>query len=207
MPPIRLDHLAVAGETLEEATHYVEATLGVAMQPGGEHARFATHNRLLGLADGLYLEAIAADPGATPLARPRWFALDDFAGPPRLGNWICQADDLSGFPSSAGRAVPLARGQLRWEMLVPPSGVLPFDNLYPAILRWHSRPTPGDSLPSSGCRLRRLYVRHPQIGQLRDTLPIEDERIAFVAAPAPSLEAVFETPLGERALHSTGART
>ncbi len=54
-----LDHLAVSGETLEAAQNYVEEALGVSMQTGGEHAVFHTHNKLMGLADGLYLEAIA----------------------------------------------------------------------------------------------------------------------------------------------------
>lgn len=70
---LTLDHIAMVGETLEEAAHAVETALGVAMQTGGQHARFATHNRLLGLADGLYLEAIAIDPGAPQPACPRWF--------------------------------------------------------------------------------------------------------------------------------------
>jgi len=40
--------------------------LGVPFQPGGRHDVFGTHNALLGLADGLYIEAIAIaiDPDA-----------------------------------------------------------------------------------------------------------------------------------------------
>ena len=48
-----LDHLAVSGDTLEAAQNYVEEALGVSMQMGGEHAVFYTHNKLMGLADGL----------------------------------------------------------------------------------------------------------------------------------------------------------
>ena len=68
---MRLDHLAVAGETLAEAVAHVEEALGVKMGPGGEHAHFGTHNQLIGLADGLYLEAIAANPVAAALPYPR----------------------------------------------------------------------------------------------------------------------------------------
>ena len=77
---MELDHFAIAANTLAEATAHVEEALGVPLQPGGEHAVFGTHNRLLGLADGLYLEAIAIDPEATPERSPRWFDLDSFSG-------------------------------------------------------------------------------------------------------------------------------
>ena len=50
---LELDHIAVSGATLDDAAEAVEAALGVAMQPGGRHALFSTHNRLLGLDDGL----------------------------------------------------------------------------------------------------------------------------------------------------------
>ncbi|NDV63644.1 VOC family protein, partial [Puniceicoccales bacterium CK1056] len=67
---------AIAGETLAEAQKHVEQNLGVALQPGGTHDVFATHNALLGLEDGLYLEAIATNPDAAQPQRPRWFDLD-----------------------------------------------------------------------------------------------------------------------------------
>ena len=72
---IEFDHIAISGETLAEATEHVEAALGVSLQPGGEHAVFHTHNTLLGLEDGLYLEAIAINPNAPTPDRPaglRW---------------------------------------------------------------------------------------------------------------------------------------
>nr|WP_299687654.1 VOC family protein [uncultured Tateyamaria sp.] len=61
-----LDHLVVGAPTLAEAQAHIEHQLGVTMQPGGQHAVFHTHNSLLGLEDGLYLEAIAPDPGLPP---------------------------------------------------------------------------------------------------------------------------------------------
>ena len=41
-----------------------------------------THNRVLGMAGGMYLEVIAIDPDAA--ARPRWFGLDEPAMRERL---------------------------------------------------------------------------------------------------------------------------
>ena len=57
---MQFDHLAVSAYTLAEASDHIEQALGVALQDGGQHGVFGTHNRLLGLADGLYLEAMPA---------------------------------------------------------------------------------------------------------------------------------------------------
>ena len=110
---LTLDHIAVLGETLEEAAHHVEAALGLPMMPGGAHARFGTHNRLLGLAPALYLEAIAIDPAAPPPGHPRWFGLDAFAGPARLDKWICRVDDLGAVLEALPMAGALQRLPLR----------------------------------------------------------------------------------------------
>jgi hypothetical protein len=202
---MQLDHLAVSGETLEEAAAAVEAALGLPMLPGGQHDVFITHNRLLGLADGLYLEAIAADPTRPAPDRPRWFDLDSFAGPARLTNWICATDDLdallAALPVDAGTPVALSRGELRWRMAVPADGRLPFDNLFPPLIEWQAGLHPAKRLPDSGCRLRRMIVSHPEALALRDLLAphLSDNRLIFEPGPA-ALRAEIETPHGLRLL-------
>ncbi len=202
---MELDHIAVSGETLEAAVEAVEHALGVPMQPGGEHDVFITHNRLLGLADGLYLEAIAADPNRPAPDRPRWFDLDNFAGPARLTNWICRCDDLdallAALPVDAGAPVSLTRGDLRWRMAVPADGKLPFGNLFPPLIQWHCEKHPAGMLQSSGCALRRLVVAHPEAGALRAMLAphFSDARVEFEPGAA-ALSAEFDTPHGRRVL-------
>ncbi len=201
---MQLDHVAVAGETLEEAAETIENALGVPMQPGGLHERFGTHNRLLGLGDGLYIEAIAIDPSAPRPPRARWFGLDRFSGPARLTNWICRTDDLSGalwrLPL-AGEPVNLTRGNLAWVMAVPRNGGLPFDNLHPALIEWRS-PHPGVVLTQSNCTLRRLIVSHPEAAALRRMVGplLEDPRVIYEPG-APALAAEIDTPDGLRHLH------
>ncbi|WP_209504580.1 MULTISPECIES: VOC family protein [unclassified Ruegeria] len=197
-----LDHLAVAGETLEEASAHIEQALGVALQPGGKHEKFGTHNRLLGLRDGLYLEAIAIDPQAHPPGRPRWFDLDNFQGGPRLTNWICRVEDivatLSIFPDGTGEPIDLTRGALQWRMAVPPTGRLPFDNLFPALIEWQGDLHPANILQDSACRLRRLVVYHPDALTLARQLG-ELDHVVFDSGPA-ALQAEIETPHGLRVL-------
>lgn len=202
---MQLDHIAVAGATLAEATDAVETALGVQLQPGGEHAYFGTHNNLLGLTDGLYIEAIAIDPAAPAPTRPRWFDLDRFKGSTRITNWICQTDDLTGtldqIAADAGVPVALQRGDLRWQMAVCDDGRLPFDNMHPALIMWQSPAHPSALLASSGCILRRLVVAHPDAAALQAGLvpPLDDARVVFEPGPA-ALMAEFDTPHGRRVL-------
>ncbi len=201
---MELDHLAVAAQTLDAAADHVVQTLGVPLQDGGRHDVFYTHNRLLGLADGLYLEAIAADPDAPAPARPRWFDLDRFTGPPRLTNWICRCTDLdatlAALPEGFGTPVALRRGDLSWRMAVPNSGILPFDNCAPALMQWDGDIHPAARLTASGLRMTDLTVQHPRADALRALLApfLHDARITFVTGDA-GLAAQFERD-GHRAV-------
>ncbi|WP_299960003.1 VOC family protein [uncultured Roseobacter sp.] len=198
-----LDHVAIAGETLQEARDFVENALGVHLQPGGEHAVFGTHNALLGLEDGLYLEAIAVNPAAPKPAYARWFDLDRFAGTARLTNWICRTEDITGMlaalPGDMGRPVALERGDLRWRMAVPEDGILPFDNSAPALIQWDTPLHPALMLAPSGVRLRRLTIQHPESADLQARLAphLSDDRVQYAQGPA-GLHAAFDTPHGPR---------
>lgn len=200
---LELDHIAVAGATLEEATRHVEEALGCALGPGGRHDHMGTHNRLLGLGPDIYLEAIAVDPSAPRPAWPRWFRLDEFEGKPRLTNWIVRTGDLdaalAAAPEGAGVATALARGDFRWRMGIPADGRLPFDDAHPALIEWQGGLKPQDRLADVGIRLERLEVAHPNADALRAALPLYDPRVVIVAG-SPALCATFATPHGKRYL-------
>ena len=201
---ILLDHLAVSGETREEARAYVEQSLGVPMQDGGEHDVFFTHNALLALEDGLYLEAIAVNPHAATPKRPRWFDLDRFSGPPRLTNWICSTTDLRAaletlLPQDFGQPVDLQRGDLKWQMAVPESGVLPFENAAPALIEWQTTRHPARKLTPRGVSLARVTLRHPAGDKLKVLLSpiLSDDRVRIEQGER-SIHAEFFTPQGPR---------
>ena len=199
---LALDHIAVLGETLDEAALHVEQALGMPMLPGGHHARFATHNRLLGVAPDWYLEAIAIDPAAPPPDRPRWFGLDRFRGGARLDKWILRTDDMAAALAAlpmAGEPVDLERDGLRWTMAVPRDGMLPFDGMFPALIQWHSDVPPGKALAKSGLVLDRLRVSHPRAPELEALLSplLVAGPVKFVVAEA-GLRARFT--LGETTL-------
>lgn len=202
---LRLDHVAVACESLEEGRAWVEERLGAPLQPGGQHARFGTHNMLMGLDDDLYLELIAIDPEAPDPGLRRWFDLDDFQGPPRLTNWICQTDDLQEAlalaPAGMGTPSELARGDLRWMMAVGENGHLPLDAAFPAIIDWGASPQPSTRLPASGLRLERLIVTTPEAEALRRALaPLLADARLVIEQGAKALRAEFSSPTGRKVL-------
>lgn len=189
-----LDHLVVAASTLAEGVAWCERTLGVTPGPGGEHALFGTHNRLLKLQDRnsphAYLEIIAVNPDATPTRLAplkRWFDLDDTALQARLQqqgpqpiHWVVSVPDLSaalgawralgidrGTALTASRPTPA--GLLQWQIAVRDDGQRLLDGCLPTLIQWGAV-HPAPSLPTSGLVLRGLRLSHPQGGLLRTAL-------------------------------------
>jgi len=198
---VKLDHLAITCADLAAGVAWAEARLGLPLLPGGRHARYGTHNRLLGLEGGLYLEVIAPDPDAPAPPHPRWFGLDAPPDAPRLGNWICAVPDLdaalAAAPQGCGAPVDLTRGDLSWRIAVPPDGGLPMGGAYPTLITWGAGVTPpGARLPGSGVALTELIVQGPDAGHIAAGLPLDDPRVVFRPGPV-VLSARFRTPSGD----------
>lgn len=202
---LRLDHLALCAGRLEEGVEAIEAALGVRMAPGGKHPHMGTHNRLLGLGD-VYLEAIATDPEAPPPAHKRWFGLDAFEGPPRLGAWIAATSDITAAiaacPPGYAPPIALARGDFRWRMAARAEGTAAFDDAFPPLIDWQGARHPTESLPDVAVRLQRLEIAHPDAPALAAALGklLSDPRVVVVPGPAKALRARFSTPHGPRHL-------
>ncbi len=201
---LALDHVAIGCATIAEGQVWAQAALGVPLQPGGQHRRFGTHNLLLGLEEGLYLELIAPDPD-NPTAEG-WFGMNRFSGPPRLVNWICRTDDLSAALAAlpeAGPAVEMQRGDLRWQIGVPAGGGLPHAGAMPTLIEWAAGTVPpAGRLTQRGVRLTAWQVFHPDAAVIEGRLAgwLDDARVTFVTAPVPGFRAVFDTPGGPRVL-------
>ncbi|MGR3662439.1 MAG: VOC family protein [Paracoccaceae bacterium] len=198
----QLDHLAVSATTLAEGVAYLEDLFTTKLAPGGDHPQMGTHNRLISLGD-TYLEVIAINPDAPPPSHPRWFDLDNFTGPPRLTNWIIRTPDmaktLANTPEGTGEILNLERGDFRWQMAVPKTGKLPFDNAFPALIHWFGTAHPADRLPKSGLTLASLKIQHPQADALKSSLePLLDiSYIHFASKPEFNLSATINTPTGQ----------
>lgn len=199
---IALDHVAIAATDLDTGAAQMTAALGVALNPGGQHALMSTHNRLASLGPAEYLEVIAPDPAAPPPGRPRWFALDAFTGPPAPRAWVLRVPDLDAAlaqaPPGAGRATAFQRGDLRWRMAVPDDGWLPWDGLFPALIEWQSGAHPAPRLPDPGLRLAAVELTHPDADGLAAALArlIHDPRVSVAAGRSATLRIGLDSPRG-----------
>ncbi len=207
-----LDHLVVAARNLAQGVAWVEAKLGAPMGPGGVHVTMGTHNALLGLGPGRFLELIAIDPDAPSPGRPRWFELDTpemqvrLARSPSLIHWAARTDDIALAIAATAAGTPeilaLSRGAFRWKIGVPASGSLAQHGIAPTMIEWEGG-HPSERLPDVGCRLESLVLRHPQawatLHGLREAgLPASEPVRAEPGLPG--LEALIRTPKGIVAL-------
>ena len=201
-----IDHLVVSGSHLKETCEYLEDTLGVQMEDGGKHKLFGTHNKLLGLNDGLYLECIAVDPSAPKPLYSRWFDLDNFSGKPRLTNWVCSCENLeeklAKLPIKVGDILNVSRGKLNWEITVPESGLLPFDGLFPAFIKWQSmRNHPSKKLKLNNYYLSNLTISHPEGEQIKYLLrDFNDNRVSVEVGENFGLSAEFSNKSGKKVI-------
>lgn len=207
-----LDHLVIAARTLEEGLDYCASTLGVRPPPGGQHVRMGTHNHLMQLGGGAYLEVIAIDPSVTPPDRPRWFGLDSaamqarLAAGPRLITFVARTPTIAAALAvlpELGTVQPMQRGALHWHITIRDDGVLPENGTLPPLIAWPAGLDPAAAMADLGCRLARLEVHHPQPATLSRKWRCigldRDPRLTIVAtAPgtAPSLAAHIDTPHG-----------
>jgi hypothetical protein len=217
-----IDHLVVAAASLEEGVAWCERHLGITPAPGGEHPLMCTHNRLLALGGGAYLEIIALQPGATPTratGHRRWFDLDDaelqaclHAQGPQLIHWVARVPDVDA-ACAALRALglrrgpvieasrPTAQGPLRWRITVRNDGQRLLDGALPTLIEWGDR-HPCEHLPDQGLRLRHLRLRHSQAPLLRAALAALGLTGVAVDQGLPALQADLQGPTGPITLRS-----
>jgi hypothetical protein len=179
-PEATLDHLVVAAATLADGIEYVAEIAGVTPQPGGKHVAMGTHNALVRLSEGTFLEIIAIDPEGTKPSRPRWFDLDNIAlqaeltERPRLIHWVARTTGIeraaAACPIPLGDVHPMARGAYRWRITIPDDGTLPAKGVVPTLIEWDVPQHPAESLPKSNVSIASLAASHPEPALIRAAL-------------------------------------
>lgn len=201
---LRLDHLLVAGPDLPSARAHVTHPLGRAPVDGGRHAGFGTHNALLGLRGGAYLEAVAPDP-SQPDGGPFARALAGLDAP-ALVAWCVATDapdalaarlDALGTPATTvamGRTTPGGE-RLAWTLtFAAPDG----ETAAPFFIHWGDTPHPTTHLPAAAT-LARLDVTTPRAGRLRPwlrDLGLDDPRVTVRDGPTRTLRASLDGAAG-----------
>ncbi|HYW27169.1 MAG TPA: VOC family protein [Terriglobales bacterium] len=201
---MRADHIVYGVGDLEAAMDELAERLGVRPAPGGRHVGRGTHNALLGLGDGAYLEVIAADPEQEPSPGPVAFALDRLRLP-RLVGWACRTSDLDGRVAAA-RGRGYDPGEVRAMSRRRPDGFLlewrltrgepdPDRLAVPFLIDWGGSPHPSETAPA-GVRLVELRGEHPDPAALREALDALGAALPVDRGPEPALVATLDTPRG-----------
>jgi len=201
-----LDHLIYAVPDLEAAVEQLREALGVRPAAGGQHPGRGSHNALLALGDGRYLEVIARDPRQPDPPRPRPFGLDELDAP-RLVTWAVRAPGIEeaaaesaaqgcdpGAVENGGRELPkggrFAGRRTAGGETEELGGVAPF------FLEWgEETPHPSLSAPT-GCRLVALRGEHPRTEEVERCLDALQAELAVAFGEEPRLIATIEGPAG-----------
>ncbi len=162
---MRLDHVsyAVRHDELADAVQRFGSELGAGFTDGGRHPRFGTQNFILPLAQGSYIELVAALDHPAAEQAPFGRAVRDRAaqGGGWLG-WVVAVPDIKPVEQRLGRAaVPGHRRRpdgydLQWQQL----GVLDLiaDPQLPFFIEWISPETEHPARGGDAIRLTKLEI-------------------------------------------------
>jgi hypothetical protein len=202
----RIDHILIGAADLDSARAWLAETTGVEPVYGGKHPT-GTHNALLSLGRGTYLELIAPQPG-TPSRSP----YGDFAGlttPQPIGFAVAGGAieplrrrlEAAGFaltsPKAGSRVTP-AGATLHWQTfdLQREFAQAPFFIVWSA-----DSPHPSTTSPA-GCALRRFALAGPDHAELERVRAALDLDIDVRQAAKPSFEVELDCPAGRVTLKS-----
>ncbi|MGD9291320.1 MAG: VOC family protein [Gammaproteobacteria bacterium] len=177
MPPV-IDHLVYGVADLGAGMDLFGDLLGTHPVIGGRHSACGTHNALLSLGPGVYLEIIAADPDQALPERGVLFGLDTLEEP-RLITWVLRVQHMDRLARRATAADvglgPVQTGarrnpdgsRLTWRVTDPYA--MPMGGAVPFLIDWGETPHPSGSAPHAGS-LVSLRIEHPEAGLLRRRL-------------------------------------
>ena len=199
---MKIDHVIYAAPDLDAAVDDLEIRLGVRAAGGGQHSGQGTHNKLLALGPGSYLELIAPDPGQPEPAGPRPYGVDGVTSG-RLVGWALACHDIERARAAArtegfdpgdimeGQRLTPAGNRLRWRITrnALAAGLVPF------LIDWGHTPHPSSTVPT-GAALRSLHIEHPDPAAVTGALRALGAQIDVRPAHRPALVARIDGPRG-----------
>lgn len=176
-----------------------------------------THNRLLMLNEGVYLEIIANHPGVPKPSRTRWFDMDQpttvmrISTEPALTHVVAAVHEIGAAmyacPYDMGNSVAMSRGDLNWQIAIRDDGRLHEAGMIPTLIQWGGI-HPTSRMSSCGMTLNQLQFEHPQIDRIRsahEAIGFANTNIPlrYTASSHPCFKAILTTPSkGEVALQT-----
>ncbi|GAB3264442.1 hypothetical protein GCM10027425_29380 [Alteromonas gracilis] len=209
---MRLDHLSFAAgpEGLDETTKRLSELLGADFTDGGIHPRFGTVNRIMPLADGMYLEVVDVldHPASDKAPFGQAVRARKELGGGWLG-WVVAVDDIAPHEERLGREAVAGNRhrpdevELRWRQL----GVkgLQSDPQLPFFIQWETDPANHPSFGGTEALALDALEIAGDPGRVSEWLgqpveqPLEDVKVEWVAPNGnPGLNAaVFSTAHGQ----------
>ncbi|MGE0453225.1 MAG: VOC family protein [Vicinamibacteria bacterium] len=199
-----LDHLILGVRELQEGIEKVHAVTGVRAVFGGAHPGRGTHNALLALDRGAYLEILAPDPeqkGTEP-----WVEGLASLEMPKLVGWAVRTSDIEGVARRLAKGTLPLNGindgsrerpdgsLLRWRTLglsQDDTGLMPF------FIQWDpATPHPSADAPA-GARLLSFGLHHPEPARVASALQALGLEASVAEAPVAGLSARIAGPDGE----------
>ncbi len=214
MATLVLDHVILAGPALPDLASAFEARTGVPAAPGGRHAGQGTHNALVGLGPGRYLELLAPDPEAED---GPFRASIAYLGGPALHTWCVRGGNADAFAArvrAAGfepRRIAMERTRpdgvrLAWQLVFIDGH--PFGGLVPFFIDWAESPHPSATL-GAPLDWRSLRLEHPDAPRLAAVLAElggVPEAVRVAPGEAPRLVGTWRGPRGDDEWEGRGGR-
>lgn len=200
-----VDHLVYAAPSLDRGMDGIERLLGVRPAPGGKHVGLGTHNALLSLGFGAYIEVIAPDPEQPPPAQPLPFGLTTITEP-RLVTWAVSVTGIDDRVAAArdagyepGNPIPMSRklpggSELRWRIALRADR--PGDGIVPFLIEWDPGPAHPSRTAPAGGRLVAFEAEHPHPETVQPILDALSVDLPLTQAARPALIATIEAPAG-----------
>jgi len=199
---VDVDHVILGIDSLERGIELLRQATGVTAVFGGAHPGRGTHNALIGLGHGRYLELLAPDPHQprTPETADlsALHALTPVGWAVRAANAEQVRDDARAHGLPGGFVRPGSRQRpdgstLRWRTLNPwgsESDLLPF------FIEWApDSPHPSMDAPG-GCTLVELRLASPAADSLQASLRRGGVEVDVAHGPADAIFITLDCPTG-----------
>jgi glyoxalase-like protein len=199
-PVAQIDHIMLGIDDLDRGVQAFEAATGVKPIYGGKHPR-GTHNALVSLGDGTYVEIIAVQQGVTPP--------DDYTGLAQLHTltpigWAVSSKDSAQLRSrldAAGMAVTeVAPGSrttpagktLSWQTF----GLKDNFEEAPFFIVWSAQTAHPSTTSPTGCKLQQWRVAGPHQKNIEQLIRTLELRVDVADAKATSMRLALTCPKG-----------
>lgn len=201
---LNLDHVIFGVRDLESSVEGFAKALGATPTFGGRHESIGTHNAILPLRGGHYLELIAPDPSSPnpPLGVP--WGLETLKEP-RLITWAAATQDIDAAVERAknagydpGTIIDVAREtpegeRLTWRLTI--SAEFAADGLVPFLIDWGSSPHPSGT-SEAVCSIEGFAADHPDPESVKEMLGALGVSLDVESGVVPRLRGTLVGPSG-----------